>query len=428
MLANPTACVTTFLLTFPAKAYRRPPTPAELQRLQAVYDHGASGGDVLRGIRLTLEAILQSPAFLYRQELGAPDPTLPAGYVQLGPYEVAEELSFLLTGSIPDAELTYAAANGTLATPADRRREALRLLGQPAARAALRAFLHQWLSTGTVASTPKDPSVYPFFSTAVATSMAGELDRYFDQVFWVGSGSLHELFTSRVGFVDDNLAFFYGVSGPPSGSDYLRVDLDEATRRGVLTRLGFLTSHADSDSSGPVARGVFVLDSLLCTPPAPPPPNVPALPPASAAAIAHQTTRQRFDAHLSNPTCRGCHATIDGIGFGFEQFDGTGAYRTVDNGSPVDTSGVLHGTDVDGPFVGVGALEERLLGSRELRACFLKQLVRYETGKADVDPGVHGALHDVEQSFSVDTRVVDAIVTLVTEPAFVVRSTRQTTF
>jgi hypothetical protein len=414
-------CVDLFFATFPVLAYRRPPTATELQRLRAVYAYGSAGGNVRNGLRLTLEAILQSPAFLYREEIGVADPRLRAGFVRLSPYEVASAISFLVTGSMPDAELLLAAASGRLTTPADYSREATRLLATPAARAALRAFIHEWLSTNTITGVAKDPTAYPDFTPELAASMAAELDAYFDDVLWTKGGSLRRLFTSTDGFVDDNLAPLYGVANPPPGGG--AVQLDRRIRQGVLTRAGFLASHADDDSSGPVARGVFVLDSLLCTPPPPPPPNVPVLPPATAATAAHQTTRQRFDLHLSSPRCNGCHSLIDGVGFGFEQFDGTGAYRTTENGSPVDTSGVLHGTDQDGPFVGVAALEAKLLASKEMLRCFLRQVLQYETGQATVDTGSRGAFHTLEQAATVDSPIAQAIVSLVTDPSFDVRAT-----
>jgi hypothetical protein len=300
----------------------------------------------------------------------------------------------------------------------------VRLLGQPAAKSGLRAFIHQWLSTNSVASIAKDPAIYPSFTPALAASMAGELDRYIDQVFWTGTGSLRELFTSSDVFVDPALAFLYGVSGPSVAGDYQSVRFPGNAREGVLTRAGFLAAHADNDSSGPVARGVFVLDSLLCTPPPPPPPDVPPIPPASASTSAHETTRQRFDAHLSDTKCRVCHTIIDGVGFGFEQFDGIGRYRTYENSHPVDTSGVLQGSDVDGPFVGVAALEAKLVASKEAPSCFLRQIVRYETGQADTDTSPHSAFATLDQTFSMEARVTDAIVSLVMHPAFVVRRSK----
>ena len=153
-------CVSAFLDNFAMKAYRRPLTTTERQRLQTVYAAGAATGGFQGGIQLMLEAVLQSPSFLYREELGAPDPSLPKGVVRLTDYEVASELSFLLTGSMPDATLFTAAQTGTLKTVDGIRREATRLLASAQARPALRSFLHQWMATDQVVTINKDSTIY----------------------------------------------------------------------------------------------------------------------------------------------------------------------------------------------------------------------------------------------------------------------------
>jgi hypothetical protein len=265
--------------------------------------------------------------------------------------------------------------------------------------------------------------VYPQFAPALAASMAGELDRFFDQVLWTGTASIHELLSSTQSFVDSNLAtLVYHIPAPSSG--FQQVQLDAQIRQGVMTRAGFLAAHADVDSSGPVPRGVFVLHALLCVPPISPPPNVPLPPPVSAAAAQHLTTRQRFANHLTQPFCNGCHSVIDGVGFGFEQFDGIGAYRTTENGSPVDTSGDLQGTDVDGPFVGVSQLEQKLIGSQEVVGCFVKQAYRYAMGQEE-SSAAQAVLAAMQSGFTADSRVTDAFNALLGTPAFVLRTTAQ---
>lgn len=417
-------CVDAFLQGFVKRAYRRPPTATEASRLRNVFTAGAAdGGGFTGGIELMVEAVLQSPAFLYRAELGAADPSLPKNVVRLTDYEVATELSFLITGSMPDDALFAAVESGKLKTADDLRVQALRLMTSPAARPTFRAFVHEWLGTDQVASLYKDPAAYPSFSPAIAASMASELDSYFDDVLWTGPGSLRELFSSNRSFVDPTLAALYGVAVTPgSGTSFEPATLDPRTRRGVMTRAGFLAAHADTDSSGPIPRGVFVLGAILCEGPHPPPPNIPSAPSPSAAAQMHETTRQRFDEHLTESFCRGCHAQIDGVGFGFEQFDGVGAYRTTENGSPVDTSGVLQGTDVDGPFVGVSALSAKLMTSRQVLGCFIKHVYRFAMGQEETGDSSRmlGAIGD---GFSADSRMTDVFSTLVADPGFVLRTT-----
>jgi hypothetical protein len=414
-------CVDAFLAGFVKKAYRRPPTATEAARLRTVFAAGAADGGFVGGIQLMVEAVLQSPSFLYRAELGAADPSLPSNVLRLTEYEVATELSFLITGSMPDDALFAAAESGKLKTADDLRLQALRLMASPAAKPAFRAFVHEWMATDQVASLYREPAIYPSFTPAVAMSMAGELDHYFDDVLWNGPGSLRELFSSNRSFVDPTLARLYGVP-PGSGTGFEPIALDPKTRRGVMTRAGFLTAHADTDSSGPVPRGVFVLGAILCAPPHPPPPNVPGVPSPTVAAQNHETTRQRFEQHLTETFCRGCHTQIDGIGFGFEEFDGVGAYRTTENGSPVDTSGVLRGTDVDGPFVGVSELSAKLMTSQQVLGCFIKQVYRFAMGQEETSDSSR-VLSALGTRFSADSRVTDVFDTLVGNPGFVLRST-----
>jgi hypothetical protein len=254
--------------------------------------------------------------------------------------------------------------------------------------------------------------------------MASELDQYFDQILWTGSGSLRELFTSTQSFIDPTLATtVYGVTA--QGTGFQPVTLDAQTRQGILTRAGFLAAHADVDSSGPVPRGVFVLSSLFCEPPGAPPANVPPAPPVSVAVAAHETTRQRFDAHLTESFCQDCHKSIDGVGFGFEQFDGIGAYRTTENGNTVDTSGTLVGTDVDGPFVGASQLAQDVVKSQSAMSCFVKQFYRYAMGQEE-SAAATPALASLGTGFTADSHVTDVLQSLLGDPAFVLRSTLQT--
>jgi hypothetical protein len=417
------ACISAFLGDFAPKAYRRPLTATEQQRLQTVYAAGAATGGLKGGIQLMLEAVLQSPNFLYREELGAPDPSLPKGVVRLTDYEVASEVSFLLTGSMPDAMLFAAAQSGTLKSVDDIQREATRLLGSPQARAAFRSFFHQWMATDQVSTVNKDSAIYPSFNPALATSMAKELDQYFDQILWSGTGSLREFLTSPQSFLDSSLAkTIYNVQAP--GNGFQPIVLDAQTREGILTRAGFLAAHSDVDSSGPVPRGVFVLNSMLCGPPLSPPANVPPAPPVADAVAMHQTTRQRFDMHLNQAFCKGCHSTIDGVGFGFEEFDGMGVHRTTENGSPVDTSGNLQGSDVDGPFVGVSQLAQKLAGSKEMLSCYIKQAYRYAMGQEETQ-GSQASLAAMQSHFTADSHMTDAFKSLMADPTFVQRTTIQ---
>jgi Protein of unknown function (DUF1592)/Protein of unknown function (DUF1588)/Protein of unknown function (DUF1595)/Protein of unknown function (DUF1587) len=412
------ACLDALLASFAPRAYRRPLTEPERQRLRDVFQGETQANGFARGIQTVLEVILQSPQFLYREELGAIGVApSPGSDVRLTDDEVASELSFLLTGSNPDADLRTAVANGSFTTPEDYQREAARLLATQGAKDTLRAFLHQWLATNRLAYLSKDSAAYPSFDPAMAASMASEIDAFFDSVLWPAGGSLRALFTSSQSFADATLGQIYGV--PVDGAALVPVALDPQLRPGILTRAGFLAVHSATDSSGPIERGVFLLGSIMCSPPPPPPPNVPPAPPAADPSVQGLSTRQRFAQHVSNPFCATCHTRIDGVGFGFEEFDGLGAYRDVDNGQPVDSSGSIVGTgEIDGDFHGVGELATRLSGSRLLANCYARQAYRFAMG--DVEPA-QGDLRWLTSSSSPDASMTAVLLALVGSPKFVTR-------
>ena len=413
------ACVEAFLATTASRAWRRPLTTSELARLRVMYQLDAPSKGFARGVQTMLEVVLQSPQFLYREELGPRDVVSKSGAsVRMTDHEIASELSFLLAGSIPDDELWSAVANGTFTTVDDYRREATRLLGTPGAKDALRAFLHQWLATNRTLTLSKDVAFYPTFDAAMAASMSAELDRFYDDALFAGDGSLRRLFTSNQSFANETLGKLYGV--PVTGADLQPVTLDPALRKGVMTRAGFLAVHSATDSSGPIARGVFVLETIMCSPPPRPPPNVPPAPPASDPGVKTLTTRERFDRHVANSFCAACHKQIDGVGFGFEQFDGIGAFRSTENGQVVDSSGALVGTgEIDGAYVGVSQLADKLAGSRILADCFVRQAYRFAMGQIEPTGADLGALGS---AFSADARLTDLLLAIVASPIFVNRT------
>jgi hypothetical protein len=416
------ACAAAFLGTFAPRAFRRPLTVTETARLRGVYDQGASAGGFQLGIEMALETVLQSPQFLYREELGA---AAGPGLVRLDAYERASELSFLVTGSMPDDVLWLQVKAGRFETAEDFQREAARLLATPAARANLRAFFHEWLATNRLIPTMaiKDVNVYPAWDRTLLASMAGELDRLFDDVVLGEAGSLRALFSTPEAYVDPALAAIYGVTGPDEG--FMPIALDPAVRPGVLSRAGYLAVHSDSDSSGPIARGVFLMSAILCYPPLVRPATVPPAPSVSDTNKAGETTRQRFSAHATNSGCIGCHQIIDGIGFGFEAFDGVGVRRTTENGNPIDASGMLIGTGeatVDGPFEDVAGLVARMLTGHRLSDCFTRQMFRFAMGTIETEADLP-LLNQVAAAFTVDSRMTDLLVALVASTAFTDRIT-----
>lgn len=411
------ACAKVFVEGFAARAFRRPLRPAEAQRLTDLLDATAKIGGFRLGLEVATTAVLESGPLLYREEGGM----AASARRRLTPIETASALSFFVTGTMPDEALIAAANGGRLLTGEDRRREAARLLETPVARAELRQFFLEWLGLANLSSVGKDRTSYPEYDAALGASMQTELEGYLDFAVWQGDGSLAQLFSSNISFVDARLAALYGVTVAPSAGSAdsagpQRVELDPASRRGLLTRAAFLTVHAGYDSSGPITRGVFVRSALLCAPPPPPPPNIP----RSVSPASGHTTRERFADHTGSPFCQRCHKGIDGVGFGFEQFDGIGRLREMEGGELVDTSGWLTDSGADGRFVGVAALEDLLLASPKVAPCFVTQLFRFAMGRAEI-PSDKPTLDALLARFDTRKRITDLILELAAADAFVDR-------
>jgi hypothetical protein len=403
------ACRDVLVDSFAPRAYRRPLRGGERARLRALWDGTIATASIDATMQTVLAAIFQSPSFLYREEIGAPD----AGARRLGPWEIASELSYFVTGNPPDDALALAAASGAIVSPAARRREAERLLATPAGRAQWRTFLREWLALDDLAPTHKQPPDH--MSRDLAGAMDDDVNALLDDAL-SPSGSLARLFTSNVAFVRAPLTDVYGIG--PSGFASLadqpsRVELDPKLRGGVLTRPAWLAVHSSAMDSGPIARGVFVLRALLCAPPPAPPSGVAQVAPTTA--FTH-TTRDRFAAHVSDPTCQSCHSVIDGIGFGFEQFDAIGAWRTTENGFPIDTSGTLDGA----PFVGATELSARMLAGEELRTCFTKQMYRFAMGTPE-DARTTSALASASKGFTTTSPIESLVVAIAESDLFVLR-------
>jgi uncharacterized protein DUF1588/uncharacterized protein DUF1592 len=312
----------------------------------------------LEDVSQIIATMLQSPYFLYRRELGdqAGD-----GLYHLTPYELASNLSYTLTDGPPDAELLAAAAAGTI----DLDAEAKRLIATPGADAAFGLFAREWLRIDDLPDRAKlDPTNQ--LTPQVRASMLAETTQLFTSILKSGSKA-SELFTASYTYLDGTLAGYYQLGG--SG----RVDLPPGSRaHGVLGHGAVLTRHALADSSSPVQRGKLVRERLLCQDLPPPPPNVIAnLPPPMGA----MTTRQRYQSHMADPACSGCHMQIDPVGFAFEHFDGFGKHRDQENGVAIDATGSIAGMPSgDVPLDGLDSLSTYLAGSQQVTGCLLRFL------------------------------------------------------
>jgi Protein of unknown function (DUF1588)/Protein of unknown function (DUF1592)/Protein of unknown function (DUF1595)/Protein of unknown function (DUF1585)/Protein of unknown function (DUF1587) len=411
---EPIPCARAFTAGITARAWGRAASASELDRLADVFRVGEEGGSYAAGIALVAEAVLQSPHFVYRSELG--EGPVQGGRVRLTAAEIASAISFAVAGSRPDAQLLAAAGTGDLFEPEGREREGRRVLATPAARRQLRGFLRAWLRLTDVATMNKDLGIFPEFTPPVRQAMDRELDAFLDGVL-DGSGRLDELLLADYGFPGPALAPIYQDDVLDPVGNFTRVRLD-GRRRGVLSLPAFLATHALIDQTNPVERGLMIRANVLCQEIAPPPAGVNAVTPPGAPGV---TTRAKYSAHSEDGRCRPCHQLMDPIGFGFEAFDTLGRYRTVDNGEPVDARGELLGTDIDGPFTGPAELSARLARSAQFRRCFVQQLWRFGEGRAAAG-GDEGDLAALAAGFEqADHRIGDLVLELIKRPSFILR-------
>jgi hypothetical protein len=413
---SPTAadCPRQVVRALGTRAFRRPLADDEVAGLAAAFA-GQSFDD---GLRVAITALLASPSFLYRSELG----TGSGPVVTLTPHETASALSYLYWGTMPDAALFAAADADQLATAEQRAAQAARLLADPRARPQVVDFVSQWLRTEDAGGGAKDAAIYPAFTTAIRDAIVEEQRRFVEDVVFEQDGRFADLFLADFVIANDALAAFYGL---PGAGDFARIDVAaDSGRGGLLSMAAVLATHAHPDESSPVRRGLFVRSRLLCQDLAPPPPDVDATPPGLDPTL---TTRERFARHTSNPSCAGCHQFIDGIGFAFEGYDGIGARRLVENGKPVDESGALVGAeDLDPdsvvPFRGVRELAGPLAASPRSQACLPLQYFRYARG-IEEQPDDSCAIHNLQLAFGdADLDLQELLVGITALPTFAQRA------
>jgi hypothetical protein len=361
-------CRLQFIKQFGLRAFRQPLTDARAARYETLF---ATATTFEAGLELTIAAMLQSPYLLYRRELGEPDPQK-AGQVKLTSYEVASNISYLITRSMPDDTLFAAAAANQLQTRAQIDAQVERLLMDPKNRATVNTFMGEWLETKRVEGVLKDPNIFNF-PDALRADMERETAALVEDVVFTRGGTLADLFKADYTFVNESLAKHYGITGV-TGTDLKKVPVPHDT--GILAQGSLLAGHAGMTFSSPTLRGKLVRTRFLCEDLPPPPSNVNTniMPPKEA-----KTTREIFQAHVDNPACGGCHSVMDKIGFGFENYDVGGRYRTMENGQPVDASGVILGTP-DVTFNGLGELNDYLSTNDNVRECMVRFMSYYSYG------------------------------------------------
>jgi len=400
-------CAADFVRSFGLRTFRRPLTSAEQQRYSALLLKEATrSGDFLRGAQIVIEAMLQSPKFLFRLEQGG----------DRRGYEMASRLSYFLWDSMPDEELMRAAAAGSLSTPEGLDGQVRRMMTNAKARQALDEFVSEWLRFDLVLNTVKDRTLYPQFTPELAAAMTEETRRLVADLVW-NDRNFMDLFRANYSFLNSDLASLYDVPAPANEFDRV-VFPASSERAGFLGQGTFLASTSKPGETSPTVRGYFIRQQFLCHEiPDPPPGTNSNLPPVTAARP--QTNRERLKDHVANATCMGCHSMMDPVGLAFEKFDAIGRHREKQSitflpehhganryAKPVtiqvevDTSGTL--TGVKGATfhspVELGAI---LAGNAECQACIVKQLFRYAWGRRETAadaPVIRGATEVFRES------------------------------
>jgi hypothetical protein len=360
------------------QAYRRPPTEAELDVLVAAYNLGRQNKLAhAQSLHLMFKAVLVSPQFLFITP-GA-EAASSTGIVPLEDYQLASRLSYLLWATMPDEELMTLASKGTIHEPAVLKAQVKRLLADRRSRALFDGFGAQWLSVGGLQRQVFDPALFPQMNGEMRQAMYNEVRLFFESIVRENKSVL-SFINSDYTYLNGSLAAIYGLDKTVKGPAMRRVALSDSNRGGVLGMPGILAATSFPNRTSPVKRGIWVLEQLLGEHVPAAPPNVPALDEQDQKSVANLTVRQRTELHRTNPVCANCHKILDPIGFGLENFDAIGQWRSQDrNGTPIDATGELPGGKL---FSGPKDLKTIIAGRGDaLARNLVEKLMAYALGR-----------------------------------------------
>lgn len=416
-LVEGVACARQVLAGFARRAWRRPVTTDELDRLEGLMRTELRAGDSIEdATRTALTTVLLSPHFLYRVELDPADAGADAH--ALSDHEIATRLSYFVWSSMPDERLLELADRGALQDPNVLEFETRRMLDDPKSQALVASFAGQWLFTRAVAAASPDPFRFPEFDEELRAAMKCETELTFDRLLRDDSMSALDLVTSQETFVNERLARHYGLEPPDPTLEHGwgLVSTSGTGRSGVLGQASLLTVTSQPTRTSPTRRGKFVLENLLCLVPDPPPPGVEGLVEPEAGEE-EESVRDRLEQHRSDPSCASCHAVIDPIGFGLEHFDAIGRYRGSDAGFAIDDSALYMDTDA---FQGPMALGQLIHDDPQLPFCMAQKTMTYALGTSVLDDAC--LVEDVNNKFAAGGyKLSDLIVEVVKSPAFRMR-------
>ncbi|HTU23630.1 MAG TPA: DUF1592 domain-containing protein [Gemmataceae bacterium] len=393
---------------FASRAYRRPLRREELPRLLRFVEMAEKNHDGFEtGIGLAMQAVLVSPHFLFRVERDR-QPDDPKAIHSLNDYELASRLSYFLWSSMPDDELFELARKKTLHEPETLEKQVRRMLHDSRCRALVENFAGQWLQLRNLKDFKPDPDLFPQFDEKLRSAMLRETELFFENVIREDR-SILDFIDADYTFVNERLAKHYGLSGV-RGEEFRRVSLTGTPRGGILTQAAVLSVTSNPTRTSPVKRGKWILENILGTPPPPPPPGVEELKDDKQAVLSG-SLRQRMEQHRAKPSCASCHQRMDPIGFGFENFDAVGAWRSRDGKHAIDPSGTLPNGQL---FKGPAELRVILKNRQTAFArCLTEKLLTYGLGRGverydrcAIDDIVKGAAKD---NYKLSRLVIDIV-------------------
>jgi hypothetical protein len=410
-------CLSRLVARFGRRAFRRPLNDAELQRFTGLATSigDAEGSNVLVGARYALAAILESPSFIYRVELGEPSEA-DGGRLKYTDFEMASRLAAMFWDSVPDDALLDAAQAGSLATADGVRAEAERLFADEKAQRSVAEFTRELFGLSHLEEAQKDDALFTTWRESLKEAMREELERRVADMVFARKGDFLSLYDDPQTFVNDDLADFYGLplSGQPG---FHPAEFPpESKRSGLLGAGAILAGHGLPQRNSPTARGKFVSEMLLCRVIPPPPNNVPPLPPQAGPEV---TMRERLALHRKEPVCASCHVMMDPIGFGMEDFDSVGLHRTLEGTAPVDATGTLEGPGLDGSsFDGLAELGAALRRQPVLGPCLVSKIYGEALGRAPLRVDA-SSIEELTADFSnSQNRLDQLLITLVTSESF----------
>ena len=363
------------LAEFASRAYRRPVTSDEIDRLVAFVEAVMKEeGNYSEAMQVAATAVLVSPHFLYRWELDG-GVAGEDGQRLLNDYELASRLSYFLWSSMPDEELMAVAEQGLLSKAEMLEAQVRRMLEDGKSSALVENFAGQWLQVRQLDLSP-DPNLFPEFDEELRRAMQRETELFVGYIMRENR-SLLDLLNADFTFLNERLARHYGIEGV-KGDEFRRVELKpEHHRGGILTHASILALTSNPTRTSPVNRGKWILEQILGAPPPPPPPNVPELPEGNSVDL-QASLRKRMEQHRDNPDCSSCHDKMDPLGFAFENFDAIGAWRDKDGGFDIDSSGTMP----DGrPFQGPDDLKRILQRDEGFAQTVTEKMLTYALGR-----------------------------------------------